>query len=248
MAVTVQATGYYNGTSTFVWNNNVTESMFITPLSGASGSTVWYTPKQVRFRVMDGNNNPLPSSTVIATFVATTLPSSDPTWLQTAYGISRSVADDMVSGAIAMTGTTGQDGYLTFTMHGSLQYNVSVYNATSGVTGWNKLLYPMDNEYLLRVLNSDQSTTVTTSSVTPLNGTALWAQPLTANVVRLGLNFTDTSGQSTNVQFMVWDAINGTVYNTNVSAAPGVSMFQPYFDLPNVRGNRYLWNYSAVRT
>jgi hypothetical protein len=132
-------------------------------------------------------------------------------------------------------------------MHGSLQYNISVYNTTSGVNGWNILVYPMDNEYLLRVLSNAQSTAVTTSSVTPLNGTVLWAQALTANIVRVGLNFTDTSGQSTNVQFRVWDAINGTVYNTNTSAAPGVAMYRPYYDLPNVRGNKYLWNYSAVR-
>jgi hypothetical protein len=247
MSVTGQATGYYNGTVVYTWNNTATESQFLTPLSGASGSTVWYTPKQVRFRVMDGNNNPLPYSTVTASFVATTLPSSDPTWLQTAYGISRSVATDMLSGAVAMSGITGKDGYITFTMHGSLQYNITVTNTTSSVNGWYEYIYPMDNEYLLRVSNSYAQDQVTSSSTTFLQNTSLWAGTPTSTTVRLGLNFTDTSGLSTNIKFYVWDAINGTVYFTDTNAAPGTATWTTYFDLPNIRGNKYLWNYTAVR-
>jgi PKD repeat protein len=248
ISVTGSATGYYNGTVTYVWGNSSTESQFLTPLSGASGSTVWYTPKQVRFKVMDGYNNPLPYTTLTASFVASTLPSSDPSWLQTAYGISRSVAEDMMNGGLAMTGTTGQDGYITFTMHGSLEYNMSVTNTTSGINGWYKRIYPMDNEYLLRVSSTQASQQISTNSYVYTQNTTLWAQELTGNTIRLGLNFTDTSGRSTNVKFYVWDAINGTVYKTNTTAAPGIAMWQTYFDLPNIRGNRYLWNYTAVRS
>ena len=65
---------------------------------------------------------------------------------------------------------------------------------------------------------------------------------------RCGLNYTDTSGATTNVKFKVWDGLNDTVYYASDLGNPGTVQVQSWYDLPNLRGNRYFWNYSATRT
>jgi hypothetical protein len=152
----------------------------------------------------------------------------------------------MLNSGLAMVGTTGNDGYATFTMHGSLYYNLVVNNTAIGVSGYTTKVMPLDNEYILQIQQNPTINNNQNNTYQVIQNTSLWVQFPNISFVRCGLNFTDTSGKTTDVKFMVYDGINGTAYYTKDLGNPGTTQVQAYYDLPNIRGNIYHWNASTL--
>ena len=208
----------------------------------------WYTPHQVRYKIVDAFQSPLPGSIVTAYYVNTTLPSSNTSWLQVAYGVPATVVTGMMNSGLAMQGTSGNDGYVTFTQHGSLQYSIFVTSTSASVYNYTTLVYPMDNEYVLSIQKNPVIESNQNNTYLEIYNTSLWVSFPNVSYIRCGLNYTDTSGATTNVKFKVWDGLNDTVYYASDLGNPGTVQVQSWYDLPNLRGNRYFWNYSATRT
>jgi hypothetical protein len=61
------------------------------------------------------------------------------------------------------------------------------------------------------------------------------------------LYYQDTSGYTTSLKHMVWEGTNGTVYRSANLGNPGTAMVTDTKDLPNVKGNIYMQNYTAIR-
>lgn len=206
----------------------------------------WYTPHQVRFKLVDGDGNPIVNASVYCYYVSTTLPSGNTTWLATAYGVPISVAQDMTNNGLAMSGYTGEDGYVTFTQHGSLYYTILSSSPALGITNFSTKVMPLDSEYILQiqqnpVVDWNQNNTYMYINATTLNVTF----PNTTHIT-VHLWYQDISGLSTNLKFMVFDGLNGTVYSNQTIASPGAGVNHLEYTLPNIRGNQYIWNYSAV--
>jgi hypothetical protein len=101
--VTFSSTGYSPRTITYVFDADESHAVALTPAEDSTNAfNTWYTPWQVRIRIVDLYGKPLPETSVSASYIATTLPSTDPTWLVGAYGVSDAVAADMLNSSMAI--------------------------------------------------------------------------------------------------------------------------------------------------
>jgi PKD repeat protein len=209
----------------------------------------WYTPHQVRIKIVDGYQDPLPGSVISVYYVNTSLPSANVSWLAIAYGIPASIVTQMQNSGIAMTGTTGNDGYATFTMHGSLAYNIFVTNTAAGVTNYTdpQPLYPLDNEYILQVQKNVIQEAIVNNSYskyTPM----FWETYPNLTYARINFAYRDTIGNTSSLSWYVWDANNGTYYKSANLGNPGTTNVTDYVDIPNIRGTQIWYNFTAVRS
>lgn len=207
----------------------------------------WYTPHQVRYKLVDGDGNPIVGASVLCYYVSTSLPNGNTTWLSEAFGVPIAVAQDMTNNGLAMQGVTGEDGYITFTQHGSIYYTLLSSSTALSITNYSVQVMPMDSEYILQiqqnpVVDWNQNNTYMYINATTLNVTF----PNTTHIT-VHLWYQDISGLSTNLKFMVFDGLNGTVYSNQTIASPSSGVNHLEYTLPNIRGNQYIWNYSVTR-
>jgi hypothetical protein len=219
---------------------------YITVSNIQNQQQTFYTPHQVHIKIVDGMNNPLPNSVVTAYYVSTSFPNTNTSWLQIAYGIPTNVVNDMLNSNAAMNGTTGTDGYITFTMHGSIYYNILASNTAIGVTNYSLKIYPIDNEYVFRIQNNPYQIAAQNASLVKVNANLNTTVP-NATFLRMNLFYQDTQGYTTDVKHYVWEGTNGTVYESADLGNPGTAAVQDYYDLPNIRGFQYMQNYTAIR-
>lgn len=224
-----------------------TVTIYMEKGSGQSQTTI-YTPHQVRYRVIDSYSRPIPGANVTAYYIADTLPSNNINFLKKAYGVDASIAADMVNSSVAMSGITGSDGYITFSQHASLQYLMVVSSTSEGVYNLSKKIYPLDTEYHLYLTGNPYQSAITNNSLAHIYNTSLWISFPNISYVRLGLNYTDTAGSTSQLNFYVFDGGNNTLYYTRDLGVPGTGQVQAWYDLPNIRGNQYRWNFTATRT
>jgi len=197
--------------------------------------STWYSPLQVDFQIVNSYGVPLPGLEVNATFVAHTFP--DKAWLTTMFGIPSTVSDQMRNNLLVMTGHTTGDGGIVFTMHSSLQYNITV---RGGGYDYSTIIQPADNKYTIWM-----TAPVINNSVTQVNATLTFTQPNTSYAT-FGIRYQDTSGLTTLLEFYLKSKVNGTVvYSTSV--APGTGLVWLNTTIPNIRGEQWRWYYNAVR-
>jgi hypothetical protein len=175
------------------------------------------------------------------------MPNGNTTWLMLAYGVPASVASDMVNSALAMVGTTGNDGYATETMFGSIYYNVIVSSSTLGVSGYSKQFMPLDNEYILQIQPQANSAIVQNYSLTQMNATMLTITYPNISYISFNLNFSDVSGYTQDVNYMISDYNNGTVYYTKDEGNPGTSLLKDSYVMKNQYGLQIVQNWTSTR-
>jgi len=237
------ATGYVSKSMSYIIDGDSTDTVQMVASSGSPQQNTWYTPWQVRIRVVDFYGKPLPGTNVTASYIASTLPSTDTSWLVTAYGISSAVATDMVNSAKAMEGTTDDNGGLSFTMFKSLQYHLVIANVTAGVAS-TKNLYPSDQEYVIYVRTTGQGAANNTLAMR--NGTLPWYS-VNSTHINLNMTYVDTSLCTSQLIFRVWFRDNGTeVHNTTWSGF-GASYVYDNHTVPKAPiGTEFLWGYNST--
>jgi len=218
---------------------------YIVTSTSQNQQNTWYTPWQVRIRVVDYYGAPLPNTNVTANYVASTLPSTDVSWLISAFGIPQGVATDMVNSAVAMNGTTDDNGGLSFTMFKEIQYRLTIANLTSGVSS-TKTLYPSDPEYVIYVRTAGQ--TANNNTLGGVVNSSLPFYKLNTTHYNLSVIYHDTSGYTTNVVFNVrdWSAGNALVYSKNLGN-PGTGIVTDNYTVAIPLGKEYIWEYNATK-
>ena len=249
VAIYATASGYYGKTTSYIIDKDRSETIYLTPetaTANVSSQTVtYYSPWQVRIRILDSYGVPLENATVTANYVASTLPSTDTSWLVSAYGVEPVTAAEMVNGSIAMTGVTDSNGGLSFTMFKSIQYTLAITNATAGVSA-TKTLYPTDQEYIIRVATSSQ--VAGANSLEAMQNTSLPVYVLNSTAYNLSAVYHDTSGRTSNVMFYVkWR--NGTIIHQYDMGDPGTSAVSYNYTIINPGiGTEVIWMYNATRS
>lgn len=244
--VNVGATGYYSRSMSYVVDRDRDETIYLTkvPANATPQTITYYTPWQVRIRIADFNGNPLPGTSVTANYMATTLPSTDPLWLESAFGVTAAVAYEMVDSGLAMAGVTDSNGGLSFTMFKSIQYSLLITNTTSGVSA-TKNLYPSDQEYLIRVPLAGQ--VPVNNTLASMASTSLPVYQLNATAYNLSVIYKDTSGLTDKVLFIV-KYRNGTVLLNQDLGNPGTGTVVGNYTVNNIGiGTEILWSYNARR-
>lgn len=241
--VTFVSTGYNGKTISYAFDSDQTHAVQLTPANPGGSQNVWYTPWQVRIRIVDYYGKPLPDTNVTAFYIASTLPNTNTTWLTSAYGISPEVASDMVNSAVAMAGRTDDNGGLSFTMFKSLEYHLEITNTTSGVSA-TKNLYPSDPEYVIYVQTAGQG--VGNNTLGLRNATLPWYS-LNSSYISLNMSYIDGTHCTGNVTFRVWFRNNGSeLHNATQSAATGTQITDSHIVLKAPIGTEYLWGYNAT--
>jgi hypothetical protein len=245
MGFTFTSDGYTTETTSYLMDEDRDETIYLSPET-APVSNIYYTPWQVRFQIVDYYQNPLPGTNVTASYIASTLPSTDISWLVNAFGISSTVASEMVDSGYAMGGQTDDNGGISFTMFKSIAYNLSIINSTSGVNVA-KILYPTDQEYRIRVPLSSQ--VAPNNSLEQRSGTKLPVYQLNASCYNLSVVYSDTSGLTTNVVMEVIAVPNRTrVYTYNFGNPNVATVVHNYTVCHQAIGSELRWQYSATRS
>jgi hypothetical protein len=205
----------------------------------------YYTPWQVRIRIADYNGNPLPGTNVTANYIASTLPSTNISWLITAYGVQSATAAQMLDSGVAMTGVTDSNGGLSFSMFKSIQYALLITNTTAGVSA-TKNLYHSDQEYLIRVPLAGQL--AVNNTLASMSNTSLPVYQLNSTAYNLSVIYRDTSGLTTDVLFIV-KFRNGTILHNEDLGNPGTGTVVGNYTIINPGiGTEVLWSYNALRS
>jgi len=200
--------GYYAGYTTIILDEDMTVDVFLTEEGEVSGPGSNYPPHAVRFTYVDAYGNPITGATVSATALESTNPW---TWLSSAFGFNTNLTDIQNTN---LNGTTGHDGTLSFLMVETVQYRVNCVKASAGINHTVDI-YPKESEYFIRI----GSLPIAGGGNYP--SYSLNATTSGTNVILFG-NYTDTSGGTSSVRFIVVNSTGGEVYNTSVTLTNGV--------------------------
>lgn len=243
------ATGYQSRAISYVIDRDRTETIYLTAQAATTNVTpqsiTYYTPWQVRIRIVDFYGNPLPGTNVTANYIATTLPSTNITWLITAYGVQAGTAEQMLDSGVAMAGQTDSNGGLSFSMFKSIQYALLITNTTSGISA-TKNLYPSDQEYLIRVPLPGQ--VASNNTLKAMQNTSLPIYQINATAYNVSVIYHDGSGLTTDVLFYV-KYRNGTVLHYEDLGNPGTGTVVSNYTVSNLpMGTELMWSYNARRS
>jgi PKD repeat protein len=242
-SVTFISTGYSSKAISYVFDSDENHSVQLTPTTPGGNKNTWYTPWQVRIRIVDYYGAPLPNTNVNASYIASTLPSTDINWLVGQFGIDATVASEMINSSTAMAGTTDDNGGLSFSMFKSLQYRLVIVNVTSGVSA-TKTLYPSDQEYVIYVRTAGQ--TANNNTLATRNATLPWYS-VNSTHINLNMTYIDTSLCTSQLVFRVWFRDNNSeVHNTTWSGFGAAKVFDNHTVSKAPIGTEYLWGYNAT--
>jgi hypothetical protein len=196
--------------------------------------------------VVDAYGIPLVGTTIMVNYIASTLPSTNITWLVSAFGISSSVASEMTNGGIAMTGITTDDGSVTFVMFPALSYGVTLTNTPLGLSHYTTIS-PQDSDYTIYAALPSQARQ--NSTYMALSNTTLFITEPTASTVTFNLIYYDPTGLTTDVKFNVTCWTNGTPMYYVDLGNPGTSVVaDSSYTVPNVKGQEWRFWYNATRS
>lgn len=217
---------YYSGSSTIILDDDTTVVVYLEPMSDLSGPASNYVPHPVRFTYVDAYGNPITGATVTAKAQEATNPWS---WLSSVFGFNTNLTDINTT----LSGTTGHDGTLSFLMVETVQYRVNCVKASAGINHTVDI-YPKESEYFIRIGSLPLVGSYPTYSLNATN--------LGANVLLFG-NYTDTSGSSSNVRFIVRNSTGSEVYNSSVTLTGGVG--SAYYSVNNTMYDQYTYGLVA---
>jgi PKD repeat protein len=211
--------------------------------SQVPAQNTWWTPHTVQITVMDLFGARLYNVNVNATYNQSSMPTA---WITELYGIQGTPAGDMVNRTLMMSGSTGSDGTITFTMLGSLKYDFTLQSTTYGLNA-NRSLFPSDsmvNFYLSTA--GQQLPTGTNNTYTSLNGTRVYFTEPNASYGSMCIDYIDTSGNTAYVNESWWFTNNLSIFNW-ANFTPGTTLSTHCYTMKNVKGTTTWWQYSAGR-
>ena len=237
------SSGYNSKSISYVFDGDATWDVQLTPSTPGGSKNTWYSPHQVRLEVWNSYGNKMEGIAINATANYSSMPDS---WITNLYGIDPDVANDMLNKTLIMAASTGSDGAVVFTMHGSISYDVRMTNPVTH-TEYFKQIMPKDEQYILRMPTSTVIPNLSGNVYSNIANTSLTFAEPNNSYVTMGLQYQDTSGTTSSLKFYVaFD--NGTVAYTQNLGNPGTSAVLANYTTKNIRGLRYIWNYTAVRT
>ena len=219
----------------------------------AQSQVQYYTQKQVRIGIEDSYGVPLVGANITANYVASSLPSTDLSWLISAFGISSTVAGEMKNSSIAMIGYTGDDGGAVFMLFPSIRYHFNITNSSVGLFHQAEF-YPQDSDYTIHCPLTSQAPP--NSTVGNIANTSLWLTFPDSYHVTFNFGYQDTSGLTENVTYEVWKYHNVSTKDSGLPSKvysiilyPGVGYVQDFnVTKDNIWGDEYLFKYNATRT
>jgi len=158
-----------------------------------------YPPHNVRFHCIDDYGLPLSNVTISAAYLETTTPWS---WFTDLLGIPSTVNINETT----LSGTTGTDGSITFSMVETVRYAITAHDPASNLSV-NFTLYPQETQYTIQFRTRPPSDAETH----PLY--ELEAVPLEGDTqVSLRLAYKDRDNATTSLLFWVKDGAGEYVY------------------------------------
>ncbi|MDD2246322.1 MAG: PKD domain-containing protein [Proteiniphilum sp.] len=239
----VTSEGYTGKSVSYVMDEDREVTVQLVP-TVISQQNTWYTPKQIGITV--STYNPAGAHVIGAPVSLAVNGTSlqDDEQLQTMYGINPIAANQMMNGTLLMSGTTGADGVVAFTVLSSLRYDVAVTDPTTS-TVYRTQIFPSDYSYTVWI--GTNPLTLSTQETEYLNNTALYITQSDKYNVTYNLRYQDTSGYTTDVMFIIKSGKNMTnVYSVDLGN-PGTSVVYANKTYPNVRGDIYYLYYNATR-
>jgi PKD repeat protein len=252
--------GYYPKTQTITITSSNTINVGLTAL-GASATTSWYSPHQVRLRILDRETgNYVENATISVTAMANTFPVGASTdYLISIFGVNPASANDMMNGTLIMSGLSQTDGSSTFVMLSSIGYNVNVHrDAVIDPVSLTVLvpeidqsvqIYPLENDYNIWITSGESQFNTTANS---LRNTRLTYEAPNLSYGMFGLQYQDLSGITLWVYFSVTNIDNGTIMyevylDPEVDGDGPTSMVYANYTIPVENGADYVWKYQAAR-
>jgi len=223
----VTLTGVASSTGTV---NSTTKAGYITINgSGGSGGVASLSTVKVRFVVLDYVGQRFNNVTVTATPLESTGPWG---WLEDLLGIPGEVDVENE----VLTGTTGTDGAIVFTMVESVKYRVDITDASQGIST-SITIYPKEDEIPVYIW----------PATTPPLGEAvtydLSATPLDDENTRLRLTYSDALDNTTSVTFYVTTE-NGTLIHSETET--GDANVTISYEMVNVPGEVFIFGFEAT--
>jgi len=219
--ITTTSPEYYPGSTFVVVDGTTTATVYMQAKTdiGGSGPSSNYPPHMVRFSFVDAWGNPIDGATVTATATESSTPWS---WLTGVFGFDTTAVDIQNE---TLTGTTGNDGTISFLMVETVRYSVNCVQEDDGIDH-TITMFPKESEYFIRIGTLPLATDYPEYDIT--------AYSVNDSYVRLSVNYTDAADATTSATFYVND-INGTeLYNTSISLTGGSG--SATYDVENVRG------------
>ena len=226
-AFDVTLTAFASGTG---MANTTTKTGYITVngSSGSGGGAALLSTVKVRFVILDYVGQRFNNVTVTATPLESTGPWG---WIEDLLGVPGEV--DVQNEVL--TGTTGTDGAIVFTMVESVKYRVDITDPAQGIST-SITIYPKEDEipiYVWPATTPPLGTTVTYD---------LAATALDDENTRLRLTYSDALDNTTNVRFYVTDE-NGTLIHSETKT--GDANVTLAYEMANVPGEVYIFGFEA---
>jgi hypothetical protein len=228
--------GYEDYIASFTLSSNLTTSIYMTAIPDYS-STMDYPipPRTVRFVCQDSFGVRLSGVEISAVGHASTMP--DWGLFSVIFGWSAAYTSTSFSND-TMTGTTGDDGSVTFMMSDVLQYEMTFTDVTRDISD---TLYvtPKEDTYLITLGSKPFE-----AEYEWVNMTMYAVEPNSSYTTLYGY-YDDPNLHTTSTNFTVRNS-SGTVIYYNVRT--GENVFTETYDVSHVTGDQYTWGIAAAHT
>lgn len=214
-------------------------------ISTSQNANTWYTQRLVRLKALTAQGVPIMGANISAVFLSSSLPNTSISWIQSAFGVTAAVAQQMLDGSLLMSDITGGDGSTTFMMFPGIRYGISIQNATSGLN-FHTTILPNDNDYMIYC--PDVPTFSQNITQRQLVNTSLFITEPNNTYITFNIIYQDNSGLTSNVRWNVteWDNMTPMYYKD--FGNPLTLPVSDSYTVPNIRGQQWKFWYNATRS
>jgi len=228
-------------------NGQNTKTNYIIISSNQNQQNTWWTPHTVQLTVMDTYGARLYDVNCNASYNESSMPTQ---WITDLYGIQSGPQSDMINKTLYMEGTTGGDGTLTFTMLGSLKYDIYLNSAAYGLNNYPVSAFPSDSMLNVYVTTNIQGppTQLNNTYQQIGNRTRVYFTEPNVSYGSMCIDYEDPTGLTSSVTETWKFAYPNQSTIQQLIFAPGTAFTTNCVTLPNVRGIQTTFGYNATRT
>jgi PKD repeat protein len=231
-----------DGGSSFVFR-----SQYIIVSQSTKSQTAFYTPLQVRLKVVDMYGAPIPAAYIQINYIANSFPNTSMDFLQQAYGATDAVALAMLNSSVFQQGYTSNDGSISMLGFAGIQYGVQMTNASIGLNNY-VVFSPKDTDYLFYCQLTGQNKAPINLKQQQLLTNLLYTTQVNATATKINLQYQDTGGYTTALTWTVQDWTHNTTVYTKSWAAPGGTLIIDNYTVSTYpKGIEYRAWYAATR-
>jgi PKD repeat protein len=204
----------------------------------------WWTPHTVQMTIMDLNGQRLTNVQINATYNQSSMPEE---WINLLYGISSNMETQITNKSLVMQGVSGSDGTATFTMLGSLKYDIYLTSTEYNLDNYHVSTYPTD--YMLNIyvpVTVVYLPSQISANYTGLNASKAYIVQNNVSFWSMCIDYQDVSGSTTSVTNIWKFARNGTTLRTS-TYSPGSGLVTECAVVPHAKGVEYWWWANATR-